>query len=52
MFPHSLNNYFLSVYYVPGTILDTEAAQVNKADKNLALIGLILYRRETDNFKK
>ena len=41
------------MYYVPGTILDTGAAWVNKADKNFALMGLTYTLLERDRqFKK
>lgn len=29
------NKYLLSIYYLPGTVLDTEDTSVNKTDKNI-----------------
>lgn len=37
-FIHSFNKYALRIYYMPGTVLDTEDPAVNKMDRVAALI--------------
>jgi hypothetical protein len=37
---HSLNKYFLNIYYVPGTIWGTECTAMSETDKIATLMEL------------
>lgn len=46
---HSFNKYSQGASFVPGTVLGTKDTAMNKTDKVLIFMELILWLRETDH---
>ena len=46
---HPSNKYLLSIYYVPGTVLDVQVIAINKIDKSTCPHGTDILVREIEN---